>query len=149
MTRWRRIGCEVCQQGLCCRLRTVDAIGNAHPMIGIPGEDETWETLYQGLNPCHAVEVSDMVLRHGLQVSGDAHRERLATDPEQLPEVVIHRTLHIRIGECKLLLLQSPSDKGSEEHLILRRPTGEFDAAEGTGHVGPLFDNWYDKTHAV
>jgi len=64
------------QQRLRSRVTAVDAIGNAYPMIGVPGEDETWETLRQGLNTGHAVEVSDIILRHGLQVSGDAQRER-------------------------------------------------------------------------
>jgi hypothetical protein len=32
---------------------------------------------------------------------------------------------------------------------VARRPTGEFDAAEGTSDVGPLFDCGHDKTHAV
>ena len=68
-------------------------------MVRIPGQGQAWETLCQGLKACHAVEVSDVVLRHGLLVPGDAYREGLATDVEQLSEILVHCPLYLRIGE--------------------------------------------------
>src|SRR5262245_37792519 len=62
-------GPEVCQQALRCHLRTVNTIRNAHPVVGIPGQCQARETLPQCLDTCHAVEVANMVLRHGLLVS--------------------------------------------------------------------------------
>ena len=118
-------------------------------MIGIPGQGQPWETLRQGLDVGHTVEVSDMVLGHSLRVAGEAHAERLATDAEQLPEVLVHGLLYLGIGEGELLLLQGPTNKGAQEHLIVWRPTREFDAAEGASDVGALFDCRYDKAHTV
>src|SRR5262245_55803819 len=105
-------GPEVYQQALRCHLRTVNTIRNAHPVVGIPGQCQARETLPQCLDTCHAVEVANMVLRHGLLVSGDAHAERLATDPQESPQVLVHRLLYLRIGESELFRLQSPTDKG-------------------------------------
>src|SRR5262249_24336265 len=142
-------GPEVGQQALRCHLRTVDTIRDTHPVVGISGQGQAWETLHQGLDTCYAVEVADMVLRHGLLVSGDAHAERLTADPQELPQVLVHRPWRPRIAEGELFRLQSAADKGPQQNLILRRPSREFDAAEGTGYIGPLFDRRYDKTHAV
>jgi hypothetical protein len=54
-------------------LGAVDTIGDAHTVIGVPGEDQAWGVRHASGNLGHALEMSDVVLGHRLQVAGEAH----------------------------------------------------------------------------
>jgi hypothetical protein len=137
------------QQSPSRHLGTVDAIGNAHTLIGIPGEHQARVVGHASGNMGHTIQVSDVVLGHCLQVAGEAHNARLASQAKQLPQVVDDGLLDRRIGVCQLPLLQSATDKGTQQHLFLRRSAGKFDAAKRAGQQRPLFNGGYDETHPV
>ena len=118
-------------------------------MIGIPGEYQAWAMRQARGDLGQAVQMSDVVLRHRLDVAGDTDSQGLASEAKQLPQVVDDGLLYLCIGARQLLLLQSAAHKGPQQHLILGRSTSKFDAAKGAGQQGPLFNGRYDETHTI
>src|SRR5262245_53572753 len=97
----------------------------------------------------HAVQMPDMILRHRLQVAGDTDSEGLTSEAKQLPQVMDNSLLYLRIGVCHLLLLQSATHKGAQQHLILGRAASKFDIAKGAGQQRSLLNGRYNKAHTV
>ena len=67
-------------------------------MIGIPGEYQAWALRRARGDMGHAVQMPDVVLRHRLQVAGDAYSQGFASEAKQLPQVVDDGLLYLRIG---------------------------------------------------
>ena len=72
---------EVGQQSLRRSGGALDAIRNADPVVGIAGQDKTWEVPCQCLNMGDALLMSDVVLGHGLWMTTDAAIEWCAGNP--------------------------------------------------------------------
>src|SRR6516165_237027 len=92
-----REGSEILQQCLGCSLCAVDTIRNAHAVIGIPGEYQAGALRHARGDMGYAVQMPDMVLRHRLQMAGDAHSHGLASKAQQLPQVMDDGLLYLRI----------------------------------------------------
>lgn len=68
--RWRRP--KIGQQRLRGRVAAVDAIGNADAVVGVASQDQAWEATDERLDTGDALQMAEMVLRHGLRVATDA-----------------------------------------------------------------------------
>jgi hypothetical protein len=83
----------------------MDTVRDAHAVIGIAGEFQPWTVHEQRLDVGHTVQMSDVILRHRLQVACDTHGKGFASETKQLPQVIGDGPLDVRIGVCELLLL--------------------------------------------
>ena len=83
----------------------MDTIRDAHAVIGIAGESQPRIVREQRFDVGHMVQVSDVILRHRLQVACDTHGKGCTSETKQLPQVIGDGPLDVRIGVCKLLLL--------------------------------------------
>src|SRR6266508_2366676 len=96
---------KIGQQGMRSGVSTMDTVRDAHAVISIAGEFQSWIRCEQRFDVGHMVQMSDVILRHRLQVACDAHSEGFASETKQLPQVIGDGPLDVRLGVCKLLLL--------------------------------------------
>ena len=66
------------QDGLRGIIATADAIGNAHPVVGIARQSKTRQTAEQRFDPSYTIHVSEMILRHRLRPAVDPDMQGIA-----------------------------------------------------------------------
>src|SRR5262249_50652887 len=76
------------------QLPAMDAIGDPDTAVGAAGEGQPGMTREQLVDPFHALEVADTVLRHRLRMAMNPCQHRLAADPEQCFELAPHAGGH-------------------------------------------------------
>ncbi len=130
-------------------LATVDAMRNAHTVVGVARQLQAVQFREAAFDPRDAVQVTDVVLRHHAGPAGDDHEIRLCARSEKIGQFLAHQLSQLVVGEFKKLRLERAADEHAEQHAIGGRATGEFDTGEARSDDPPPLYCRYDEPEPI
>src|SRR5687767_1231220 len=98
-------------------LPAVDAVGKADAVQGVSGEGEAGDLCGQLFDARHALEVTDVVLRHAAGIAGDDSEVRLAAHAEYVTKFGADMSDEFVVGLSQAAGMHRAADEGSQDHV--------------------------------